>query len=68
MKKNLWSKIIILIVMFFFVIPTLSPAQELTKLYEPDDNIWLKAANNINSYVFFCDTNIITGSRINQTL
>lgn len=47
MKKNLWSKIIILIVMFFFVMPTLSPAQELSKIYEFDDNIEIKAANNI---------------------
>jgi len=34
--------------MFFFVMPSLSPAQELSKLYEIDDNIELKAANNIS--------------------
>jgi len=48
MKKNLWSKIVILLVMFFFVMPSLLPAQELSKLYEIDDNTELKAANNIS--------------------
>jgi len=48
MKKNLWSKIMILLVIFFFVMQSLSPAQDLSKLYEIDDNIELKAANNIS--------------------
>ena len=48
MKKNLWSKLMILLVIFFFVMPSLSPAQELSKLYEIDDNIELKATNNIS--------------------
>ncbi|UCF13361.1 MAG: PKD domain-containing protein [Thermoplasmatales archaeon] len=48
MRKNLWSKIIILLVMFFFVIQALSPAQELFKLYENDDNIELKSVNKIS--------------------
>lgn len=48
MKKNLWSKIIILLA-FFFLISSISPAQELFKLYESDDNIELKAVNNISS-------------------
>jgi len=49
MKKNLWSKIIILLALFFFLMSSLSPAQELFKLYEIDDNIELKAVNNISS-------------------
>ena len=47
MKKNLWNKIMILLIMFF-LIPLLSPAQELSKLNEIDDNKELKADNNIS--------------------
>jgi hypothetical protein len=48
MKKNLWSKIVILLVIFFFVMPSVLTAQDFPKLYEIDDNIELKAANNIS--------------------
>jgi hypothetical protein len=48
MKENIWSKILILLVMFFFMMPSLSPAQELSELYEIDD-IELKAANDFSS-------------------
>jgi len=48
MKKNLWSKIIIFLLMFFFVVPLLSPAHKVFKLYEIDDHINFKSANNIS--------------------
>ncbi len=48
MKKNALSTIIILLVTFFLIISSLSPAQELSKLYEIDENIGLKATNNIS--------------------
>jgi len=48
MKKKLWSKIVILLVLFFFMTPSLSPAQQLSKLYEIDVNIDLNTANNIS--------------------
>jgi hypothetical protein len=44
MNKNLWNKIVILLVMFFFIIPLLSPAQELSKFH---DDLNFKAENNI---------------------
>ncbi|KYK27468.1 hypothetical protein AYK20_02640 [Thermoplasmatales archaeon SG8-52-1] len=43
MKKNLWNKIVILLVMFFFIIPLLSPAQELSKFHDDMD---FKVENN----------------------
>ena len=67
MKKNLWNKIVILLIMFFFIMPLLSPAQELSKLYEIDDNIELKEENNnllqqkINN---LCSGEVIVGEKL----
>ena len=43
MNKNLWNKIVILLIMFFFIVPLLSPAQELSKIY---DDVGIKIENN----------------------
>ncbi len=47
MKENLWIKILIFLVMFFFIMPSLSPAQESYEIYEIFD-IDLKTANNFS--------------------
>ena len=48
MKKNIWNKIVILLIIIIFMIPSLSPAKDLSKFYEIDDNIKFKATNNIS--------------------
>jgi len=47
MKKNIWIKIVILLIIIILVMPSLTPAQDLTRFYEIDESIKLKISNNI---------------------
>jgi len=47
MKKNVFVKIMILSVVFFLVLSSLSPAQKLSNWYEIDENIESNVVNNM---------------------
>jgi hypothetical protein len=36
MKRNIWTKIVILLILVFFILPSLSPAEEVNYTYETD--------------------------------
>ena len=46
MKKIIWRRIVIFLIILIFLISSLSPAKDLSKFYEIDDNINLKTINN----------------------
>jgi hypothetical protein len=69
MKRNLWTKIIILLIMLFFVLPSFSPAQELSKLYKINDNIEPNVENNLSPQQLIKASNsgeVIVGEKIDS--
>jgi hypothetical protein len=46
MKKNSWNKMIIVLTLIFFIMPSLSPAQKLSKLSEINENILRQQSKN----------------------